>query len=602
MKNKIFSVLLIALLLLQSAVMASTFTDVEGHWAEPYVKQMTDIGYINGYGDGTFGPDAFVTRADALILAARVLGLNEKDNAEFIDSLYKVYEKDVKDLGYAGYEKGFSRLLYNDIYSVEELTEFVGNALGTNPLKRYEAAILLVKLIGQEEAVLENTMPMLDYDDANEIPVNAQAYVEFCAQSGLMNGVGDNKFSPETEVTRGQIAKMLCSVIETLDISYANGVVTGYDDKTKEVTYTDKNGDDVTLEILSHYIVKKDGVDVLDTSVINKDDKIHIVCKGDNVVSVGFVSPAKSLSAKGIYLKYNKTEDGMYVDIKPGELAETSETYKVAPDCKVIFLTREIDVESIPPEAYVEYEVKDGVVVYIYAIDSETWREGYIKSFIYGSPSMLEITLEDGTVEKYQFDETLKVMNNGVETPISKLGIGDKVVLGVYLNKIRLIDAKPESSEIEGTIKKITISATQPSITISTESGDKAYSLSGSELSLTMKDKNISIYDLRLGYKVNVTLQGKTAVKINVTEATVTEKYTLTGTVSNVDTAYKNITIKDADGNENIVFVNETTVIIDSKTGQAVQFENIPSGVTVISIVSPEKLNNVAISIAIITE
>ena len=92
----------------------------------------------------------------------------------------------------------------------------------------------------------------------------------------------------------------------------------------------------------------------------------------------------------------------MYVDIKPGELAEASETFKVASDCKVVFLTREIDVESIPPEAYVEYEVKDGVVVYIYAIDSETWREGYIKSFIYGSPSMLEITLEDGTVEKYR--------------------------------------------------------------------------------------------------------------------------------------------------------------------------------------------------------
>ncbi len=602
MKNKIFSVLLVALLLVSTAAAAKTFSDVEGHWAEPYVQQMTDTGLINGFEDGTFRPDASVTRADALVLISRALGSADKTVAEFSDVAYKAFSKDVEGLGYAGYEKGFAHLLYNDVYTKEELTRFLENDLGRTPLKRYEAAIVLVKLLGQEDTALENTMPILDYADTEEIPANAQAYVELCGDIGIMQGVGDNKFSPNTEVTRGQMAKMICTAIEQLDLSYVQGTVTGYDDKLKEITYSTDDGRDITMEILTDYIVKRDAVDVLDTSVIKTGDRINVTLSGEEVKKIELVSVKPNLAIEGIFVKYIPGEEVSQIEVKATEASETTTLYNVAKDCKVIWQTWESDLASFEANCHIAYELKDNVVISITGKRSEIWREGVIEGFIYGSPSMLEISLEDGTKEKYEYDAGLKVWRDDAETTINNLYKGDKVVVGIYYNKIRFLTAKSESVQVTGTIKKIVISATEPAITISTETGDKAYDLSGKDLAITIKDKNVTTYDLRLGYKVEVTIVGRTVTKINVTEATVTEKFTLTGTVSNVNATYKNITVKDTDGNESTIFVNDTTVIIDSKTGQAVEFANIPAGATVISIVSPEKLNNVAISIAIITE
>ena len=601
MKNKIFSVLLIAIMLLQTAVFAKTFSDVEGHWAEPYVQKMTDTGLINGFDDGTFGPDYSVTRADALLLVSRVLGSTEKNISEFVDAAYGVYYKNVDDLGFAGYEKGLAYLLYNDVYTAKELRDFLGEGNGRNALKRYEAAILLVKLLGEEEAVLQNTMPILDFDDAGEIPAKAQAYVEFCATSGIMNGVGDNKFSPNTEVTRGQIAKMLCTAIEHLDITFVTGRVTGYDDKTKEVTYSGGADSDVTLEILPEYTLKKDGVDVIDTALIKIGDKINITCRGDEIVKIELLSVKEDVKTDGIFVKQTTGAEYTEVEIKADENATETETFKLFPECKITYAGVTTTLDAFPENCFVEYEVKDGFIVEISGKSGEIWREGIIEGFIYSTPSMLEISLEDGTREKYEFDSSLKVWREEEETTVNNLCIGDKVVVGVYFNKIRFLTAKGNAEEIDGTIKKIVISSSEPGITISTDTGDKAYNLSG-DVSIISNDKPVTIYDLRIGYKVTLTVQGRSVTKLTVTQASVTEKFTLTGTVSGVDPTYKNVIIKGADGSENAVFVNETTVIIDSKSGQPVAFENIPTGATVISIVSPGKLNNTAISIAIITE
>ena len=40
------------------------FTDVKGHWGEKYIVALTEKGILDGYGDGTFKPDNFPTRAE----------------------------------------------------------------------------------------------------------------------------------------------------------------------------------------------------------------------------------------------------------------------------------------------------------------------------------------------------------------------------------------------------------------------------------------------------------------------------------------------------------------------------------------------------------
>lgn len=49
------------------------FSDISGHWAQDNINLAAALGLINGYPDGTFGPDKFITRAEAMTLVNRVL-------------------------------------------------------------------------------------------------------------------------------------------------------------------------------------------------------------------------------------------------------------------------------------------------------------------------------------------------------------------------------------------------------------------------------------------------------------------------------------------------------------------------------------------------
>lgn len=52
----------------------SHFSDIDGHWAAEYVDRAAQKGWIKGYPDGTFRPDALITRAEAISLVNAVLG------------------------------------------------------------------------------------------------------------------------------------------------------------------------------------------------------------------------------------------------------------------------------------------------------------------------------------------------------------------------------------------------------------------------------------------------------------------------------------------------------------------------------------------------
>ena len=51
----------------------SRFSDIAGHWAEAYIRLAAGNGWIAGYPDGTFGPQRNITRAETATMINRVL-------------------------------------------------------------------------------------------------------------------------------------------------------------------------------------------------------------------------------------------------------------------------------------------------------------------------------------------------------------------------------------------------------------------------------------------------------------------------------------------------------------------------------------------------
>lgn len=64
----------------------NTFTDVTSNlWYYDYIGFMEDFGIINGYGDGTFGGDEYITRAEFAVIACRFDDLSSDESCKFSD-------------------------------------------------------------------------------------------------------------------------------------------------------------------------------------------------------------------------------------------------------------------------------------------------------------------------------------------------------------------------------------------------------------------------------------------------------------------------------------------------------------------------------------
>jgi hypothetical protein len=58
--------------------MESSFTDMDGHWAERYVEVAHAFDIVQGYLDGTFGPDNEITYTEVITMVVRSLGYTDQ--------------------------------------------------------------------------------------------------------------------------------------------------------------------------------------------------------------------------------------------------------------------------------------------------------------------------------------------------------------------------------------------------------------------------------------------------------------------------------------------------------------------------------------------
>lgn len=66
---------------------SNSFSDISGHWAEAEIERAVAFGWIAGYPDGTFRPDTYITRAEAMTMINRVLCRMPQSESDLLDSM-----------------------------------------------------------------------------------------------------------------------------------------------------------------------------------------------------------------------------------------------------------------------------------------------------------------------------------------------------------------------------------------------------------------------------------------------------------------------------------------------------------------------------------
>lgn len=299
MKKRLTALAVTAALALStvSVFAESGFSDLnEFHaWAEPQIEEMTTLGIIKGYTDGTFRPDRAITKTEALVLASRAAGFVTEDYDTFKSAAFTRYN-DVVSQYNTPYPNEVCYLLYKGVLTEDDLASYIASDRSDSPLLRYEMAILLTKLMRAEDNLADNAEIKLDYSDAGEIPYTAAPYVDYATNSSLMQGVYDPEFpedvffKPYSSVTRAQMAVLLHRVLDKLEIEVTYASAVGKNAANNTITYRNDEGKTAffTLSESTNLIV--DGYKTETVAPVYSDAEIAFFYINNTLVDVEVVN------------------------------------------------------------------------------------------------------------------------------------------------------------------------------------------------------------------------------------------------------------------------------------------------------------------------
>lgn len=173
----------------------------EAPWAEEYIGKMQSKEVIKGYGDGTFKPNAPVTRIEAIVMAVRLMGLEEEALAKSDD--IKLHFKDADQIPKWGRGHVIVALENGLFIGTEDKIQ------SNKAASRVWIVQLLVKALGFEQEALSQMTNIPDFNDVADIPAGSIGYVNVAVEQGITTGYGDNTFKPNQPVKRGEMAAFL---------------------------------------------------------------------------------------------------------------------------------------------------------------------------------------------------------------------------------------------------------------------------------------------------------------------------------------------------------------------------------------------------------
>lgn len=166
--------------------------DITNHWAGERINNLVAQGAIKGYPDGTFQPDATITRAEFTTVVVKAFNLTNSNGKVFTDTSGHWAKDYIATATAAGIVGG-----YND------------NVFGPNdPVTREQMAAMVVKAANLTVAAAEN-----QFADSSGIAGWAQKAVATAVNNQIIRGYPDNTFKPGGKATRAEAVTVIVNAL-----------------------------------------------------------------------------------------------------------------------------------------------------------------------------------------------------------------------------------------------------------------------------------------------------------------------------------------------------------------------------------------------------
>ncbi|MGB3559117.1 MAG: WG repeat-containing protein [Geitlerinemataceae cyanobacterium] len=179
-------------------VLGTEFTDTQTYWGRDCIDRLRSDNLVSGYPDGSFRPDATVTRAEFAILMLNVFSSAPRVRTapRFTDVPSHYWA--ARAIGDAAERSFFAG--YPD-----------GTFKPTQPIPRVQAIVVISGAKKLPPPTYHDTLLDRYFEDALQIPRYAERSLAAASQEGIVvNYPNVRKLQPNRNATRGEIAAMLC--------------------------------------------------------------------------------------------------------------------------------------------------------------------------------------------------------------------------------------------------------------------------------------------------------------------------------------------------------------------------------------------------------
>lgn len=541
------------------------FSDVQAdHWAIKHVTKLASLGIIQGYEKAEYRPENTVSQQDVIIMAIRMMGLEDAALANKAETVLPVLVSDYAKpyVAYA-FDKGL-------ISVAEELDSTPAKSVwGSRDASREWVAKLVIRAIGKEDMAKQHAASTVPFTDANDFSAWAKGYVNAAVLLGIVQGFEDGGFKPNGKVTRAQMATFLSRADKELT-TRSSRVSIGYvmELTDKKISVLTDNDQTHTYNLTADTVVYNAKDDSrIPLSQIKLTNRVYVVQNLNNALYVELTDDSEKMEVTEATLN-DVFLDQMIVSVQQGNqkrLFELSANVTVTDKDG-----RGQSLGSIPLGSVIELKrntlLKETKITHIVVkqVPLNKTAEGTVLSIDKTQNVIHLLEKTSGQNETYSIADPVPVtLQDGTPADISKLNAGDTVGYEVKANKLVSVSVKKKADVVTTIQGTLTAEVNKDSriITITKAGGSSlaSYFVNDNAIVAISGLSSASLFDLEKGDELTLDLLNDKVVKVSVTSREIESiEY---ASIINYEPTSKVLTVTKDNGGYGAYQLTDATVI-----------------------------------------
>jgi len=589
MKKRLIALLLALALPLGLSVTAgaASFSDLEGHWARSYIENLAELGYINGYSDGTVQPEGKITTCEALALLARLYPLSDAALGFIHDDYGTFVENNIDPTLKWAYDE-IEVCLASGILSEKELK----NLRLTAPIGKETLAVLLVRALRLTKEANAIDPDLLTFADAEDITEQYRGHIAVLADIGVVTGDNQNNFLPRSSVTRAVVATMLTRALEYNEnqdrtlrlesydaVAQYTGLITAAGNTS--LSLRDTSGVNRVFELPEGVEITLNGEAALQSDAMCGR---YAAVRVRDMVVAGVAVQDKSTWLQGRLMSVKKEAGNYTVQIRNLDTG-TTDRCTMSNSIPVTIDGEERDAAALRENMFVTVSVKDRAAASVVAVSGNYNLSGTVSTLAYGTPVVMEVSDTEGGRFRFLLDLTAlpSITRGGLGVGIDRLSIGDAVKLAIRNCELDSIEATSTDTRLEGSVLSISAD-TDGTVWVIQDSMGERHSLTvdpGARAYLGAK--SILPSEIQVGDTLSVSTNGHSITEIQLKSSSANSSGKVTGAVLAFNKTSAQLTVTNTAGRLVYIRLKQGGTVLDAGTGSKMSVYDVEPSTQIVA-------------------